>query len=251
MNNPELKPGEVHFFYSKVDEIKDDALLAEYRNVVSEKEKLKINRYMFDKDKHSSLITRALLRFVLSIYTREDPCNFQFIENSYGKPDLKPGIIDIPVKFNISHSRKVTACALVLGREIGVDIEEYHRKVDLAIADRFFSKSESEYLKACPDKNKKDIFFDFWTLKESYIKARGMGLSIALDKFSFEIDKKNIYINFHESLNDSPDHWSFFKFAPVENYKAAIAIQSPEKSDLKLQIHKCVPFREIKIQNHV
>jgi len=246
----DLKPDEIHFFYTLVDEIKDTGLLDRYRSVISENEKIKVNRYVFEKDKHSCLVTRALLRFVLSALTHEEPERFEFIENKYGKPDLKPGLVTMPVKFNLSHSSGVTACALALGSEIGMDIEDYRRKIDLGLADRFFSKPESEYLRSCSDKDRQEVFFDFWTLKESYIKARGMGLSIGLDKFGFEIDKKNIGINFHESLNASPDQWKFFRFSPVENYKAAISIQSGLKNSFKLHIYKCIPFSEIKKQGN-
>ncbi|MDI6687881.1 MAG: 4'-phosphopantetheinyl transferase superfamily protein [Desulfobacterales bacterium] len=245
----DLKPDEIHFFYTLIDEIKDTVLLDRYRSVISENEKRKVNRYVFEKDKHSCLVTRALLRFVLSACTCCDPELFEFIENNYGKPDLKPGLVTMPVKFNISHSRNVTACALALGSEIGMDIEDHSRKIDLNIADRFFSKPESEYLRSCPDKDRQEVFFDFWTLKESYIKARGMGLSIGLDKFGFKIDKKNVCINFHESLNASPEQWKFFRFSPVENYKAAISIQSDLKNSFKLHIYRCIPFKEIKKQD--
>ena len=243
----DLKPDEIHFFYTLVDEIKDTGLLDKYRSVISEDEKRKVNRYVFEKDKHSCLVTRALLRFVLSAFTGCDPERFEFIENKYGKPDLKPGLVTMPVKFNLSHSSNVTACALALGSEIGMDIEDYRRKIDLGLADRFFSKPESEYLRSCSDKDRQEVFFDFWTLKESYIKARGMGLSIGLDKFGFEIDRE-MCIHFDESLNDSPDEWKFFGFSPVENYKAAISIQSALKNSFKLHIYKCIPFSEIKKQ---
>lgn len=251
MNTLYLKSNEIHFFYTPIDEIKERQLLDRYRSVISEKEKTKVGRYVFEKDQLNCLVTRALVRFVLSAYTQQDPEKFEFIENIYGKPDVKPGLIKVPVKFNLSHSNGVTACAVVLDKEIGLDIEKFNQKIDLTIAHRFFSKSESEYLNKCPDKDKQSVFFDFWTLKESYIKAKGMGLSIGLDKFSFEMDKKNICINFHESQNDSCDQWRFFKFSPVKNYTAAISIQSALKTTYILHIHKCIPFSNIKKQHSI
>jgi len=242
LNPLELKPDEIYFFYTPVDEIKDNRLKKRYRAAINEEEKTKVDRYVFEKDRHNSLVTRALLRSLLSACTRRDPDSFEFIENEYGKPDLKPGCVKTPLKFNLSHSSGVTACALALDYEIGVDIENHHRKIDLNIADRFFSKSEAEYLDRCPERDKQKVFFDFWTLKESYIKARGMGLSIGLDKFSFEIGKKNIFINFHKSLKDHQDQWQFFKFSPVKDFTAAISIQTSFNTPLKLHIHKCIPF---------
>jgi 4'-phosphopantetheinyl transferase len=242
LNRHELKFNEVHFFYTLVDEIQNRSLLDCYRSVISDAEKKKVDRYVFEKDQHTCLVTRALLRFVLSAYTSEDPEYFEFVENDFGKPGLKPGCIDMPINFNLSHSSGVTACALVLDTEIGLDVENYSRKIDLGIADRFFSKPESEHLGNCSEIERQSIYFDLWTLKESYIKAKGMGLSIGLDKFGFKMDHSNIGIQFHESLNDFSEHWQFFKFSPVKNYKAAISVRSCLKTEFKLYMHQCIPF---------
>lgn len=242
MNRYELKPDEIHFFYTKLDEIQSNHILELYRSVISDGEKIKVDRYIFEKDQHNSLVTRALLRFLLSIYTNKVPEYFEFVENDFGKPELKPGCIDIPVRFNISHSGGVTACALVINNDIGLDVEDCQRKIDLGIADRFFSKSEADYLNNCREAEKQSVFLDLWTLKESYIKARGMGLSIALDKFSFTMDHPDICIQFHKSLEDCSEQWQFFKFSPVQNYKAAISIRSSLKTRFKLNIHRCIPF---------
>ena len=154
------------------------------------------------------------------------------------------------VKFNLSHSSGVTACALTLDHEIGVDIENYQRKIDPSLVDRYFTSSEAEYVRKCPVEDRQAAFFDLWTLKESYIKARGMGLSLDLDKFGFEMGRETS-IYFDESLNDAPDQWKFFRFSPVENYKAAISIQSPMHIACKLHIYKCIPFSEIKQVNGI
>jgi len=242
LNRPELKSDEIHFFYTRVDEIRNRSLLDRYRSVISEAEKKKVDRYIFEKDQHACLVTRALLRFVLSAYTHEDPESFEFVENDFGKLRLKPGSIDMPINFNLSHSSEMTACALVLDTQIGLDVENYSRKIDLGIADRFFSTFESEHLGNCSEIERQSVFFDFWTLKESYIKARGMGLSIGLDKFGFKMDHSNISIQFHESLNDFPELWQFFKFSPIKNYKAAISVRSCLKIEFKLHLHQCIPF---------
>lgn len=237
-----LKSNTIHFFYTQVDKIKSKALLDKYNSIINKKEKEKVSRYIFEKDQQNCLVTRALVRFLLSSCTHLHPEEFKFIENKYGKPDLVPGLLDIPVKFNLSHSGGVTACALTLDNDIGLDIENCQRQIDLNIADRFFSASEANYLNQCSQKEKQNVFYDFWTLKESYIKARGEGLSIGLDKFSFKLDKNNISINCHESLNDINDQWQFFQFSLCENFKAAISVRSVLKNQIKLHIHECIPF---------
>ncbi|MFH1152415.1 MAG: 4'-phosphopantetheinyl transferase superfamily protein [Pseudomonadota bacterium] len=242
----ELRADETHFFYTRVDELKQDPLLLEsYQVVVNEAEKRKVNRYVFEKDRHRSLVTRALLRYVLSMCTGVDPRGFDFMENRYGKPDLKPGLVMVPLSFNLSHSGGITACAVALGHDIGVDVEDCRRKTDVAIADRFFSVSEADSIKQCPSEDRQSAFYDFWTLKESYIKARGMGLSIDLKHFSFSIGTPGITIDFDPSLNDSSREWQFFRFSPVEHYKAAIAIRSSLETPMALNVYSCIPFRSM------
>lgn len=246
----ELKPGEVHFFYTLVDEIESPQLLDKYRGISSDKEKIKIDRYMFERDRHTCLVTRALLRFVLSRYSRISPRLLEFQENDFGKPSLKPGITDIPIQFNLSHSKGLTACAVVLESPIGIDVESVNRKMDLKIADRFFSKKESECL-AKASENEIEMFFDFWTLKESYIKAKGKGLSIPLNKFSFTISEGRTDISFDASYDDDPDNFTFFRFPLFEKFKAAITVQTPKTEGVELSIYSCIPFKKVKKQTLV
>jgi 4'-phosphopantetheinyl transferase len=84
-------------------------------------------------------------------------------------------------------------CGVISSTEIGVDVENLHRNDDsiIDIADRYFSKTEVEALNQLPVNQKKSRFFDYWTLKESFIKVVGLGLSFPLDEFSFVIGEQN------------------------------------------------------------
>ncbi len=249
MNTFALQSNKVLFFYTLVDEIREKKILEQYQSITNTNEKTKISSYIFEKDQHNCLVTRGLVRFVLSACTGLPAGSLDFIENKYGKPALKPGLTTLPLRFNISHSSGMTACAVTLNHDIGIDIEDFHRSIELNIANRFFAQAEAEYIKNLPDKNRQEGFFDLWILKEAYIKARGMGLSISLESFRFEINK-NIRIHFDE-IDDSPDHWQFFRFSPVNDYKAAIAINSPTSNSIELQIYKCIPFHEVKQQHSI
>ncbi len=228
-----------------VENIRDPLLLNRYRALISEKEKAKTDRYVFAKDQHKCLITRALLRCVLSACTGVAPDVFEFTENAYGKPALKQGIVSLPVQFNLSHSDGMTACALTLNHDIGLDIENRRREIELGLADRYFTQSEAAYVRNRLVAERQNAFYDIWTLKESYIKARGMGLSIDLDAFGFEVDQ-TIRIDFDASLADLAEQWQFFRFSPVEDYQAAISVRSPAQNVFNLNIYQCIPCIEIK-----
>ncbi len=237
----DLKPNEIYFFYCMVDTLADPLLLERYRSEISASERAKTDRYVFEKDRHRCLVTRALARYVLSACTNVQPGALEFTQNQYGKPDLKPGCVTEPIRFNISHSGGMTACAVALGCAVGVDVERRRDDIDLSLADRYFTASEASYIHSRTAGSRPAAFFDIWTLKEAYIKARGMGLSIDLNCFGFEIGH-DIQIYMENDLDDRPDRWSFFQFTPEPDYHAAIAVQDGAKAGLKINVHRCIPF---------
>ena len=86
------------------------------------------------------------------------------------------------INFNISHSGTKVMCA-VSENDIGCDVEQI-TDIDMEIAKRFFFAEEYRALKSCPGKaEKNDLFFRYWTLKESFMKATGLGFMLALDDF--------------------------------------------------------------------
>jgi 4'-phosphopantetheinyl transferase len=126
-------------------------------------------------------------------------------------------------------------------------VEETSRDTDMAVADRFFAASEAACIRRCPPDNRQSRFYDFWTLKESYIKARGKGLAIDLTRFAFHLCASTIAIDFHPSLGDSPGNWRFFRFSPVEHYTAAVTVRSSTKGRMALNTWRCLPFRSMEL----
>ena len=91
------------------------------------------------------------------------------------------------LRFNISHTDGLIACAVTIGREVGVDVEHINRHLTHDVADRFFAPREVADLQSLPDEEQQRVFFDYWTLKEAYIKARGFGLALPLGDFAFTL----------------------------------------------------------------
>ena len=114
--------------------------------------------------------------------------------------------------FNLSHSRGRIVLLVGRNRLFGIDVEETGRvRKSIDIADRFFSRKEAQALSALPDDAKPLRFIEYWTLKEAYIKARGMGLRLPLDQFSFELESSDgeISISFGPRITDRPSRWWF------------------------------------------
>jgi 4'-phosphopantetheinyl transferase len=220
-----LDSGRICLWLAHIGEIVDPQLLAAYRSLLSEEELLKQARFHFERDRHRYLVTRAMVRTVLSKYAGVAPRDWRFAANRYGRPSIAPELRTAQrIEFNVSHTDGLVVLAVTCGRAIGVDVENMRsRAVDIAIADRCFAPAEAAALRALPPQQQRRRFFEYWTLKESYIKARGMGLSIPLKQFAFEIeDATRIQLTLDPCLQDLAERWTFWQVELQNNHLAAI-----------------------------
>ena len=141
----------------------------------------------------------------------------------------------------------MVVCGLGLGRDVGVDVERTDRSVELSISRRFFAPSEADFLDRCPERQQQDCFFDIWTLKEAFIKARGRGLSIPLDAFSFSLTKPGPEIRFHDpeiAGGSGQSKWQFFRWQPAPAVRVAACVQGA--APVEVRRFFCVPLTEIR-----
>ncbi|RLA04089.1 MAG: 4'-phosphopantetheinyl transferase [Gammaproteobacteria bacterium] len=242
-----LSDSEVHLWFVKPQDCLDPALLESYKALLTKEETTKQQRYIFEKDRHDALITRAFVRHLLSCYMDLPPSDWRFSKGEQGKPELiNP---TMALRFNISHTKHLIICALTLNHDVGCDVEHIDRKSDvLAIADRFFSKIETKELFSLPESEQRQRFFDYWTLKESYIKAWGQGLAIPLKDFSFHIGRaasndcnNNIRLSFVPEREDNADLWQSWLFYPGPQHRIALSVKNI--ADLKGDRGPLEPYR--------
>lgn len=138
-------------------------------------------RYRFKADERRCIYAGALLRYVLS---NKGIYDYRLRYNEYGKPYLLNAGAPF---FNLSHSGKWVLCG-ISDHEIGVDVEQMG-EVETDIARQFFHPQEYAAIEcAAATGNESEAFFSIWTLKESYIKYLGAGMSVPLDSFFFCIE---------------------------------------------------------------
>lgn len=218
------------------------ANLDAYRSMMSADEHGRMARFVFEKDRRAFLLTRALVRTSLSRYASIAPADWRFIANAHGRPEIldRPGGVP-DLRFNISHTDGLIACAITIGREVGVDVEHIGRQLHHDVASRYFAPSEVTDLRQLPDAEQRLVFFDYWTLKESYIKARGFGLALPLGDFAFKLHPPHPpSITFEPSLNDDPDSWQFLQDWPTPQHRLALAVRRDGR-DLPVRIRDVVP----------
>ena len=242
--NALLSEKEVHLWVTKHEEITNPKLLQYYHSLMNEKESIQQQRYIRQKDQHQYLVTRALIRTTLSLYAPITPKDWIFSHNKYGRPKINMNDDYLNrIHFNISHSKGFIVCIIGKNLDVGVDVESTQRvKNPVSIADRFFSPFEIQELYNLSVHKRRERFFQYWTLGEAYIKARGMGLAIPLDQFSFHLNEpNNITISFDQKINDNPQLWQFEQIYLSPQYLLAIALKHSKQQQLPIKMKYVIP----------
>lgn len=237
-----LAPGEVHVWLTTPETLVDPDLLARYVAWMNPEEAARQARFLFERHRQQFLVARALVRSTLSRYAALEPAQWRFVTNQWGRPDVDPehGLGDL--RFNLSHTDGLVAVAVARG-ELGVDVEDTWRRSHTdQIAEHFFAPAEVAALRALPQERQHGRFFDLWTLKEAYIKARGMGLAISLHHFAYTLDPgPAISLAIDRELGDKAEGWQFHLEAPTERHRLALAVRFPGGERAQIRVRTIVP----------
>ena len=197
------------------------------QNTLATDELSRAERFYFEKDRKRFVVARGLLRAILSRYLSIEASQLRFCYSPYGKPALATTPGQDTLSFNVSHSHGLALYAVTRGREIGIDLERIHADLECEqIAARFFSPRENAVLRALPTKLKTEAFFNCWTRKEAYIKARGGGLSFPLDQFDVSLapGEPTTLLNTRGDPQEAT-RWSLRALTPGPGYVAALAVE--------------------------
>lgn len=233
---------EAHVWYAWLRDCDSPALLDYYATLLDAQEQAQCARLAFPYLRHEYLLTRALCRTTLSRYAAVEPRQWNFRRNAYGRPE-----IDLPgaprLRFNLSNARSLVACVVTRAADAGIDVEETARGGEmLDIAEHYFAADELQALRALPALEQPARFFQLWTLKEAYIKARGLGLRIPLQEFSFDLNNHvRIAIAFAAVVNDDPAHWQFAACRPGEHHAMAVAVRRGAGPDFSIRMREVAP----------
>lgn len=192
--------------------LNDDSVFDNLYHTVSPNRQKKIMNYYFRKDRNLSLGAGLLLKKGLSEYGLEESAMTYIMGHNQ-----KPQLAEYPdIHFNLSHSEEMVICTFS-PTETGCDIEKI-TDIDLNIAKKFFFNSEYQYINSQLSSNERcNAFFRLWTLKESFMKITGLGMSLPLDSFCIYFDDDRI--NIHQSV-DSQSYF-FHEYDCISGYKIA------------------------------
>jgi 4'-phosphopantetheinyl transferase len=223
-----LPPGEVHAWRAYLDQ--PAALREHLRSTLLADEQAKAARFYFAKDRDHYIVARGILRILLSGYMKCEPRSLRFSYNAYGKPSLGMDGIEQAVRFNLSHSRGLGLYAFSLDHEVGIDVEYMKPDIEVErLARHSFSPNERAVLHSLSPEERLQGFYNAWTRKEAYIKARGRGLSLALDSFDVSLrpGESAALLQSREDARE-PARWRFVALQPGEDYAGALAVEGQD-----------------------
>lgn len=225
LQTPTLAGDEVHVWCVFLDRATPH--ITSLQQILSADECERAERFYFPKDREHFISARGLLRAILGGYLEVDPGRLRFCYSPYGKPALDRAWGGDTLRFNVSHSDRLALYAVTCNRELGVDVERI--RPDFAgeeIAERFFSPNERAALRRLHPDVRCDAFFNCWTRKEAYIKARGEGLSLPLDQFDVSLTpgEPAALLNTRGDPADT-SRWSLREIAPAPGYAAALCVE--------------------------
>ncbi|HZU90301.1 MAG TPA: 4'-phosphopantetheinyl transferase superfamily protein [Stellaceae bacterium] len=216
----------VHVWTMRVDRL-DEAAAAMWLPMLDESERRRVARFVFPRHRVQFVAAHALLRVALGRLCGPPPAAWRFVADARGKPSAWLAEAPAPVSFNLSHTEGMVGLAASrgAGRALGFDLEPLARKVDLAVADRFFSAREVAWLGSLAQAARAEGFLRLWTLKEAFIKATGKGLTQDLAAFSFAPCPPRIH--FAAGLAEREADWWFEQRLLAGGFVAALGLRRP------------------------
>jgi 4'-phosphopantetheinyl transferase len=237
----------VHVWWAARDAARDAAFLLRHARDFTEAEHARARRFAFDADRHAFLLARAMLRHALAYHAGDANARWEFRADEFGKPRLVDAQgIARRLDFSISHARGLVVVAVALDRAIGVDVEEL-RPIESGdeIAEQHFAPQEAVALRAVPAERRHEHLLRYWTLKESYLKARGQGLRLPLNSVAFRFrDEDEVEAQMPEECGDRADCWEFRQWRHAPSHVVAVCVARAGPRVAQVVRHRFEPDQE-------
>lgn len=226
---PALAEHAVHVWRVALD---DESRVGASWGILSPEERARAERLHDAAHRRRFVLAHGALRALLAGYLDAAPSAIAYALGAHGKPSLagRDGA-RAHVEFNLSHSRDIALIAVARGQPVGVDVQHWSERVEhLRLADRFFSPSERDALRALTHEEEEvsRAFYAAWTRKEAYVKATGHGIARGLHHFDVTLAPGEHARLLADRLDpDAPARWAMTALEPAPRYSAAVVVASP------------------------
>jgi 4'-phosphopantetheinyl transferase len=241
----QLPQHEVHVWLTRPDQIASRGLLQAYERLLNPEETARWSGLRFESDRHHYLVAHALVRTTLSAYVDIDPSAWRFVRNEFGRPEPFLNQKTPPLRFNLSRTAGLVACAVTREADLGVDVEDL-RRIDnpMALARHAFASGEVADLESLSGDDQRVRFFEYWTLKEAWLKGRGVGLSEPLDRAEFRWGKADPGPQLQQGVCRANPGWQFRVSRPTPRHVMAVAVHSGSPQQFSIMERWTPPLGE-------
>jgi 4'-phosphopantetheinyl transferase len=201
-----------------------------WEGLLDASERSRADCFRFAADRDAYVAAHALLRVMLSQAAPVAPEAWRFRAGKFGKPAIDPSLGWRDLRFSLSHTRGMVACAVGRGDDLGVDVEAVDPSLrPLEMARHCLAPSEAALIGGLPPARRVAAFFRIWTLKEAYLKATGQGIAGSLKGFAFALDP--VSVAFASACDDQPEFWQFAEAEPGPGHRLALAVRRQDADD--------------------
>jgi 4'-phosphopantetheinyl transferase len=227
----------IELYTGLIEAVDTAGALQACRAPLSADERNRAGRFVQERDRRLYTFAHGLLRFALSnAEPTVAPADWSFATGSHGRPFVAAPNTARPLYFSLSHTEGCVACVISRVEAVGLDVERMDARGSVwDIARHTLAADEIAALRGLAPDELCERFFDYWTLKEAYLKAIGMGLQLAPDQFSIEISDR-ITISFTREINDDARRWHFTRIPPSPQHRLAIADGSGTPAGLPIMM---------------
>jgi 4'-phosphopantetheinyl transferase len=207
------------------------------RAVVTPEEVSECEAFQVEADRRRALVTRALVRTALSAYVPVAPETWRFARGEFGRPEIAEPA-GTGLRLNLAHTRELVVCAVANGLDLGVDVEHVKAHPDLLdLAAATMDDAELASIERLPGATRPERFCAAWTLKEAYLKARGLGLALSPRLAAFGLDGEGrIEFRLHPAANDDATRWRFALLRPDASHLLALAVPRTDAPNLRIRV---------------
>lgn len=227
---------EAHVWFITPESVCDPAVLQHCQDILDTNETEKLGRFVHAEDSHCYLVSHAMLRSVLSNYADVAPSDWCFSKGQHGRPEIVSDD-QIRLRFNLTHTPGLAACIVTLDDDCGIDAEKLRdRHNPLGVAKRMFSAPELEQLMQREGQAFLEYFYEHWTLREAYVKARGIGISFPTREIQFSVEGQEVTVRFDDTIDDNEGDWRFQMIRPGSTHIAALALHDSANAGKHIRI---------------
>ena len=240
-----LCPNEIQIWYAKPQAFNNAAIQERFRSWLSPEELAALRAFRFERHRQTYLVAHALLRAALSLSLEVKPSAWQFHTTPFGKPFIAPPLDTHGIHFNLSHTEGMVAVAMTKLGAIGIDVESISRETSiLELANDILSTSEHLDLKQQSTADQQARLLKYWTLKEAFVKATGLGLTSGLQSHTFDLEAQP-HPRFLTQTNTPPTDWLFRQYTLPSGHILALAHQQCVTDNTFVSLKEALWLQEI------